>query len=306
MVVQRQQVAGVRVGVEHAVAQDHDAKAADELGHKLHLVQLLHQLHVQDGHAIQVLHHQDMLGGEATQHAGYHQERAVAGLREVLLHQRLHGALPDEVKLKGDDGLVLPDEGEHVEAEVQRGQLEQLRKEAHVAQVGAHHALHAPVLNLHHHGLPIRQRGSVDLRNGGARQRQRIDPLEHVLRRALQVLGEHAAHMLHRLEGHLVVQAAQAPRVHRPQHVRLGGQDLLQLEVKAPEVHQHLEDLLRARGMPPLPDQLRLLVPALAAQPHRAVLGPQVPAEDGHDAPPVAEAPPQAGRRQGERHARRA
>jgi len=250
-VVEQQEVAGVRVAGELAVAvQAAEEEAKDDLADAVALG-LRAVLELLEADAADELAHQHPLARETADHVGDDDERMPG---EDTRERALVLGLQLVVELLDDPLLDLLRD----RLDVERGShpLEQAHDHVKVLQVGAHRAGDAGVLHLDCHLAAVVERGFVDLADRGGGDRLLLEGLEDVLDRFFQVLLDHPAHLLEGDRGCGVAQLGQL--VLELFAVLLGDQPDVQEGHHLPELHggalhraEHGDDLLGGLQLAP-------------------------------------------------------
>ncbi len=185
-----QDVAGVHVGVEEAVAKHLREEDLHAVARQLMRVDAgrTQFVGVRDAHAVHALHHEHLRGAPVPEHLGHQQQ---LGLGEVTAQLAGVGGLAHQVEFVVQVLVELGDHLARLQALAVRPQL--LHPRGHVAhqrEVAVDHRQHAGTQHLHGHLAAVvgtaAQGGEVHLRDRGAGHRMMVEAMEQRRQRLAQ------------------------------------------------------------------------------------------------------------------------
>ncbi len=240
-----QDVAGMHVGVEKAVAEDLREEDLHTVARQLvHVDAGLAQLgRMRDAHTVHALHHEHLGGAPVPEHLGHQQQ---VGVGEVAAQLAGVGGLAHQVEFIVQVLVELGDHLARLQALAVGPQL--LHPRGHVAhqrEIAVDHRQHAGAQHLHGHLAAIvgtaAQRGEVHLRDRGARHRMMVEAMEQRRQRLAQRPLDDGGRDLGVERRHAVLQLGQFVRHIGRQQVAARGQDL-------PELHEDRTELLQRQA----------------------------------------------------------
>ena len=270
LVVGHPQVARMRVGMDLAMHEDLVQVAAHQRrGQRLH--RLLGAAYRRDrvhAHAVHQFHGQHPSPAQVPQRLRHPQLRI---RRQVLAEARQVGRFGLVVQLHAQGGgeLVQPVGEAHPAADP--GQVVGGAGEA--AQHGDIRAqLRGDVrlLHLDRHLAAVMEHGAMDLGDGGAAQRFRIEHGKQFSDRRLKLFLDHRADLFHRDGRHLLLHPLQRGHVLQRDHVRARGQHLAEFDEGRPQRLQ-VGDELRRVGVLGQRDATRRLAVQLQPGEHSGI-----------------------------------
>ena len=238
-----QEVAGVGIGVEEAVAED---LLAVGLGQQpRHLVGVdsgrAQARHVGDLDAVDELHHQHAARGQLPVDA---RDRHVVAPAEHARHRLGVVPLVHEVELAGHVAGQLVDQRHQVEVALH--EVDGPEQHAQVGQVAAHQRLDLGILDLDGHPLAAPEHRLMHLGQRGRSDRLALDRGEDIRQVAAQLALDRLLHHREGLGRHPVLQLREHLDVLAREHVGARAEKLAALQDQAAQLDRRFVDRLRA------------------------------------------------------------
>lgn len=262
-----QQVAGVHVGVDEAVEEDHlrDAAQARER-------QLLPALgHLGRLHAVDELHREHPARAQVGVEIG-HADAGIAG--EVLREAAVVAGLEAEIELGAQRGGEALDHSRQGDPAHLRQPVEQACAHVEDGQVSLNLGLGPQPLDLDGHDAAVLEQTAMDLRDARGGHRDGVDGAEPRAALRGQLQGQHPFDLLEGRGRDGVVEPRQGGRDAGRKDVGTGGRDLAELDEGGPQALERAGQDPAAQGVAggrpaPSPQQAREEVTQQRRQQHQ-------------------------------------